>query len=301
MFARRSITAAAALALVAGCTTTMPAVPPPDPAPAQRAFAASCTDFDEWDKPAPPFRLHGDTYYVGTCGIAALLITDARGHTLIDSGTDRGAEVVLANIRALGFDPRDVTTILMSHEHFDHVGGLARVQAATGATIAATAPAAAVLRTGITAEDDPQAQSGHDAFPPFTGPIRLIDPAGEQGRFTPIATPGHTRGAVSWRWQSCETGACRWIVYADSMNPISDDLYRFSDHPGLVAGFRTGIAALAASPCDILITPHPGGSALRRRLLGEAPLVNPDGCRAYAASVTSRLDARLAEEATRAR
>ena len=114
---------AAGLALVAGCATARPA-PLADAGAGQRAWAAACEDFDEWDKPGPPFRIYGRTYYVGTCGISALLIVGPDGHTVIDSGTDEGAKAVLANIRALGFDPRDVKTLLTSHEHFDHVGGI---------------------------------------------------------------------------------------------------------------------------------------------------------------------------------
>ena len=59
-----------ALALLGGCATA----PPPEMADAragQRAWAAACEDFDGWDKPGPAFRLFGNTYYVGTCGISA--------------------------------------------------------------------------------------------------------------------------------------------------------------------------------------------------------------------------------------
>ena len=286
--------------LLAACATT--AAPPlADTGPGQRAWAAACGDNDSWDKPGPPFRVYGQTYYVGTCGIAALLVTGPRGHTLIDSGTDKGAEVVLANIRALGFDPADVDTILMSHEHFDHVGGMARLQAATGATIVTTAPAASVLRSGKPGADDPQAASGHPPFPPLTGSISTLASEAEQrfgGRtFRPIFTPGHTPGAMSWSWRECEGGVCKAIVYADSLNPISADGYRFSDHPALVAAFRAGIAQVAAADCDIVLTPHPVSTNLRARLLGTAPLIAADGCRAYAAGVTERLDKRLATEA----
>ena len=30
--------------------------------------------WDEWDKPAPPVRIHGNSYLVGTCGISAILV-----------------------------------------------------------------------------------------------------------------------------------------------------------------------------------------------------------------------------------
>ena len=289
----------AALAL-AGCTTMAAPVRLAEAGAGQRAWAAACADSDGWDTPGPPFRIYGQTYYVGTCGITALLVASPKGHTLIDSGTDKGAQIVLANIAALGFDPRDVKTILMSHEHFDHVGGMARLQGATGATILATAPAAAVLLSGLPGPDDPQANSGHPAFPPVTGRIAVL--ANEQARtlssqsFTPLSTPGHTPGATSWRWRACEGAVCRTIVYVDSLNPISSDDYRFSAHPELVAGMRAGIAKVTASDCDIVIAPHPGAVALRRRLLGEAPLLDRDGCRAFAATATQRLDKRLAAE-----
>jgi metallo-beta-lactamase class B len=238
---------------------------------------------------------------VGTCGISSLLVAGGDGHVLIDSGTDAGAEAVLANIRALGFDPRDVNTILMSHEHFDHVGGMDRLQKATRATIVATPAAAAVLRSGRPSPDDPQAGSEHPPFAPVAGPIAALESFGPVrfggGAFMAIATPGHTFGATSWSWRACEAGnRCATIVYADSMNPISDDSYRFSDHPALVAAFRKGIASVAAADCDIVLAPHPGAVDLRKRLSGEKPLVDPGGCKAYADGVARRLDARLAKE-----
>ncbi len=271
-----------------------------DSAPAQRAWVAQCEDWDEWDKPGPPFRIYGDTYYVGTCGITAILVAGADGHTLIDSGTDKGADAVLANIRALGFFPQDVKTLLTSHEHFDHVGGMAKLQAATGARIVTTAAAAAVLRSGKPGADDPQATSDHPPFAPVTGPMTILTRATMQrfaGReFTPIFTPGHTPGALSWRWRDCEGTDCQSIVYADSLNPISADGYRFSDNPRLIAAMRRGLRDLARVDCEIVLAPHPAAALMRDRLSGTSPLVNRSGCRNYATTASARLDARLAAE-----
>jgi len=97
----------------------------------QSAFLEKCEDFDEWDKPSPPFELLGDTWYVGTCGISAILVLGEDGHVLIDSGVEAAAPLVLENIRALGIDPRDIRYLLMSHEHFDHVGAHAALVEAT--------------------------------------------------------------------------------------------------------------------------------------------------------------------------
>jgi metallo-beta-lactamase class B len=112
-----------------------------------------------------------------------------------------------------------------------------------------------------------------------------------------MATPGHTPGALSWRWVSCEGGVCRTIVYADSLSPVSRDDYRFSDHPAYLAAYRAAIAKIAASPCEILLTPHPSASAMPERISRGQTLLDEQGCRAYAASLTSRLDERLAKEA----
>lgn len=290
-----------ALTLLAGCATAPAAAPLADASAGQKAWAAACEDFDDWDKPGPPFRIYGNTYYVGTCGITALLIADPDGHTVIDSGTDEGAKVVLANIRALGFEPKDVETLLTSHEHFDHVGGMARLQAATGATIVTPGAAAEVLRTGVTDPRDPQAGSGHPPFPPVTGKIIPLEEVDgvllETWPFKRIPTPGHTLGAMSWRWEACERASCKSIVYADSLNPISADGYRFADHPDLVADFRDGVAQVAEAPCDIVLAPHPGAVALRARLAGDRPLIDSGGCKAFAATANDRMDKRLATEA----
>lgn len=261
-------------------------------------WAATCKDWDDWDKPAPPVRIHGSTYLVGTCGISSVLITGEDGHVLIDSGTEKGADLVADNIRQLGFKLRDIKFLLISHEHFDHVGGAARLQQLTGATLVTSAPAERVLNTGADSPDDPQAGM-HKPFP-AANVGRVIGDGGEV-RFgnlllTAMTTPGHTPGALSWRWESCDGGVCRTMVYADSLGPVSRDDYRFSDHPDYVTAFRASIAKIAEGRCEILMTPHPSASAMRDRMTGKQPLFNPEGCRDYAASLTKRLDERLAKE-----
>lgn len=265
------------------------------------AFARSCKEFDEWDKPGPPVRIHGNSYLVGTCGISAILITGSAGHVLIDAGTEAGAEVVARNIRSLGFRLEDVKLLLHSHEHIDHVGGTARLQQLTGAQLIASPAAAAVFGSGAAGPGDPQA----GMHPPFrAATVSRIIRDGETVRLgnlllTAIATPGHTPGALSWQWGSCDGGVCRSLVYADSLSPISRDDYRFSDHKPYVADFRAGLQRLAKVDCDILLTPHPSASDMINRMAGKAPLTNSKGCADYTAAIAKRLDERLAKEAKR--
>ena len=80
-----------------------------------------------------------------------------------------------------------------------------------------------------------------------------------------IATPGHTHGAMTWQWVSCDGGVCRTIVYADSLTPVSSPGYKFTDHPAAVEAFRTSIAKVGALDCDILLTPHPSASKMIER------------------------------------
>ncbi|MCB2062609.1 MAG: subclass B3 metallo-beta-lactamase [Novosphingobium sp.] len=260
-------------------------------------WASSCKDWDEWDKPGPPYKIHGNTWYVGTCGITALLVTGDEGHILIDTGTEKGSDAVLANVGKAGFDPKDIRVLLVSHEHHDHVGGAAHVLDFTGARLLGNAVVAAAMRNGNVAADDPQ-RASHPAMRPVAS-VEAID-AGTPVtlgdlRLTMVPTPGHTSGASSWQWQSCEAGNCRTIVYADSLTPVSSGTYRFSDHPEYVAAFRRSIARVAALDCDILLSPHPSASMMRDRLISGS-LAGGMSCGEYAKSVGARLDERLAEE-----
>ena len=260
-------------------------------------FAYQCKDWDDYDKPAPPVRIFGNTYLVGTCGISSILITDPAGDILIDGGTENDADLIAANIKALGFQLTDIKYLLNSHEHYDHAGGLAKLQRMTGAQLIASPAAAAVISSGNASKDDPQ--FGVDrSFPP-AHVDRLVGD-GEQIRLgntvlTAVSTPGHTPGALTWHWGSCQGGVCRQIVYADSLTPASDESYRFSDHPVYVAAFRASIAKVAALPCDILLTPHPSASDMVNRLQ-RAKVESDNACRDYAALRTKMLDDRLAKE-----
>jgi metallo-beta-lactamase class B len=283
-----------------GLALAVQPLPPPTRASGGPELAAACEGRDGWSDLAPPARID-NTYYVGTCGISALLIARPGGHVLIDGATAQAAPHILANIRRLGFDPRDIRYILSSHEHVDHVGGLAALRRATGARVVARAEARAVLESGA-AQDDPQA----GAIPDFTGvPVdQLIEDGGsirvDGVTITAHATPGHTAGSTSWTWRACNSRrVCPTIVYADSLTAVSADGYLYSDHPRLVARFRETLERVARMECDILITPHPGASNLFERLAGRAPLVNRAGCRDYAAVARQRLDDRLAREAAR--
>jgi metallo-beta-lactamase class B len=279
----------------------------PQGAVTPQQWAAACAEDAGWDDPGPPFRIHGNTWYVGTCGIAAILITGDEGHVLIDSGTEKGAEVVVANIQRLGFKLDDVNLLLISHEHHDHAGGTALLQRLTGAELALSAEAATVIASGRPDPADPQFGLNPEMTPASLGTVLPDDGRVMLGKLAlqAIPTPGHTLGATSWQWQSCAPAAtagaqadCRSIVYADSLSAYSNASYRYGDHPELVQAFRDGLDRVEAVQCSMLLTPHPSASAMHPRAARGLP-ADPAGCAAYARAKRTALDERLAEEAAR--
>ena len=285
----------------------------PQGAPALKADRPSvCDSCARWNAKREPVRLFGNTYYVGVAELSAVLITSDSGHILLDGGLPQSAPLIDENIRALGFKTADIRLIVGSHEHFDHVGGIAALQRASGAEVAASPAMASALERGEPTTQDPQYENGRafNAFAPVAKVRRVAD--GETIRVGALAitahhTPGHTPGGTSWSWRSCEGTRCVDVVYADSLNPVSSDGFRFTGdatHPSLVESFRRSIAKIAALPCDVIISVHPAFSGLdekiarRRTAPTPDPVIDPNGCRAYAADATSRLDKRVQEERT---
>jgi len=250
----------------------------------------------DWGAPRKPFRIYGNTYYVGTQGLASILIASPNGHVLIDATLAENAPVIMAHIRELGFRVEDVKLILNSHAHYDHVGGTAAIQRVSGATVAASPWSARVIENGTPTRDDPQFGLAQD-FPPTTK-VRVIHD-GEVLRvgslsLTALFTPGHTPGGTSWTWRSCEKGRCLDVVYADSQTPISADGFLFTKRGG-IEQFQRAFSALERARCDILITPHPGQSSFFERVESHT-LVNPDACRQYVASNREALAKRINTE-----
>jgi metallo-beta-lactamase class B len=267
-----------------------------------------CQECAQWNAPREPFRIFGNTYFVGVADLSSVLIASDQGLILLDGGLPQSAPLIDANIRKLGFKSGSIRLIVNSHAHFDHAGGIAALQRVSGATVAASPAGARALEQGLPTPDDPQFALGPQfmSFPPVKNVKTVTD--GETLRVGDLAitahfTPGHTPGGMTWSWRSCEGQRCLNFVYADSMTPVSAPDFRFTANgPALVDGFRRSIATIAGLPCDVIVSPHPGftnmDGKLKERATGGAadPFIDPEGCRAYAASAAKRLETRIAEE-----
>jgi metallo-beta-lactamase class B len=263
-----------------------------------------CTQCAEWNELQKPFRVFGNSYYVGTHGLSSLLITSDFGHVLIDGDLQDSVPQIVSHIRSLGFRVEDIKLIVNSHVHFDHAGGIAELQRLSGARVVASQWSAAVLRKGGVAQDDPQ-YGVIQSIPP----ILHVDELHDEEKFrvgeieiTAHLTPGHTPGGTSWTWKSCENKVCYSMVYADSVTPVSADGYKFTNHPGAVSSFEKSFDFLETTPCDILMTTHPEASELwdrlqaRERGVTPDPMVNSQACRRLAQHGKEQLRERLVEE-----
>jgi metallo-beta-lactamase class B len=269
-----------------------------------------CGQCDEWNAAQEPFRVFGNTYYVGVAGLSSVLVVSDKGLILLDGGLTQSAPRIDASIRKLGFRTEDVRLIVNSHAHFDHAGGIAALQRVSGARVAASASGARAILAGQPPADDPQHGFGPGGYFPSVKPVSVVADGetlrvGDVG-ITAHLTPGHTPGSTTWTWRSCEGARCVDVVYADSLNPVVAPGFRFTGdaaHPSIEAAFRRSIATVAGLPCDVFLAVHPGYSGLEEKLRrrqeqpGSEPFVDPSACRVYAADAAKRLDERVAEEA----
>jgi metallo-beta-lactamase class B len=239
--------------------------------------------------PAEPFRIAGNLYYVGANDATSYLITGPQGHVLLDGGYPGTAPMIMASIAKLGFDIRDVKVLLNSEPHFDHAGGLAALQQASGAQLWASHASVPALAAG---GDDPDV-----AFPwrLLTWAIRYPAPHvdhrfsdGDTIRIGPVAltahvTGGHTRGCTSWSFPVRDGERVLDVVSACSLVVLE-----MSRYPGQQADFERTFRVLRALPADIWVTEHARLFGRYRKYAARDtaknpadPFIDPQGYRAY--------------------
>jgi metallo-beta-lactamase class B len=206
---------------------------------------------DTDSEPQAPFKIMGNVYYVGANNIASILVATPQGHILIDTGTQKMAAVVFPNIVKLGFKPAEITLMLISHAHYDHMETMETIRRITGATVAA-------LEAEV-----PALVSGHDLSSNETWgqePIQVgrVLKSGDDitlggSTIKVIWTPGHTLGAAAYFITTQENGRTYQIVFGGPPGPITGDP-KYDTRPE--DAFSSYKALRAMNP-DILITGHP--------------------------------------------
>ncbi len=149
--------------------------------------------------PVPAWLIrHGDELALFDCGMHAELTTPGPAREVIELFFELGLtadDLVGARLTAAGIDPADIGIVVLSHLHFDHVGGLAQLPNAR----------LLVQRNEWAAGFDPDLAAANTLNPTdFDLGHDVVQLDGEHdvfgdGRVTCIPTPGHTPGHQSLR------------------------------------------------------------------------------------------------------
>jgi len=242
---------------------------------------------ESWRRPVAPLEIAENTWQIGTEGLSTLLLKGSSGAVLIDGGMPQSAEHLLVNMRKLGVQPTDLKLILHSHAHADHVGSLAQIKRATGARLVSNAESAALLARG--GSDD--IHFGDDLlFPPLSvdrllqdGEVVVLGNLELQVHFV----PGHTPGSMAWTWHDRRDGEPVAIAYVDSLSAPGYQLRNNPRYPNIIEDYRSTFATVRNLPCDLLVTPHPGGSGWTFKAEAAQPV--PMDCRGYAEGAEKNL------------
>ncbi len=211
-----------------------------------------------------PFKLAGNTYYVGVAGQGSYLIVTKEGSILIEQPYDQETgDKILASIKKLGFKPEDIKIITATEIHNDHMGGTAYIKKVTGAQLVMMQGDAENLEKtyGIKAD-----RVLHDL-----DQIKLGETV-----ITAYHIPGHTPGATTFLWQVTENNqkynvaeTCCWSNYG------TRDLV---NNPLALIQLRRDFEILKSLPVDI---PTPGAHSDHFNIQGKLakmkanPKVNP--------------------------
>jgi metallo-beta-lactamase class B len=208
---------------------------------------------------AEPFEIAGNLYYIGANDVTSFLITSPQGHVLIDGGYPGTAKLIMASIAKLGFNIKDVRILLNSEPHFDHAGGLAEIQAASGAKLYASEASAPVIASGGYDENASipiklMVLSSIARYPKVRVDGTFKD--GDTIRLGPIAiaahiTPGHTRGCTTYTFKVRDRDRDLNVVHACSLVAMA-----LHDYPGYESDFERTFTTLRNLPVDIWITSH---------------------------------------------
>jgi metallo-beta-lactamase class B len=263
----------------------------------RRAFLLTCASLcslsgdvsPDWIAAFPPHRIADNLYYVGSKGLASFLITTPEGHILINSNLEGSVPQIRASIEQLGFHFNDVKTLLISHAHWDHCAGSARIKQETRAAYMVMDADIPDIESG--GKNNFRYSNSPDTFYP---PVKVDRPLHDSQEvalggivLTARLTAGHTKGCTTWTMQARDGGRDYHVVIVGSpnVNPgyklVNNSLY-----PQIASDYERTFRTLKSLPCDIFLGAHGDYYGLAEkfpRLKSQKvnPFIDPAGYRAY--------------------
>ena len=259
-------------------------------------------------RPAEPFRIAGNFYYVGANDVTAFLLTGPEGHVLINGGYPGTPPMIMQSIAELGFDIADVKVLLVGEPHSDHAGGMAELQKVSGAELWASEGDADAVANGGAADRflGPFSFLGYLPFLRYPAPRidrRFKD--GDTVRLGPIAltahvTAGHTRGCTSWSFPVRDGE--RELLAVSICSLTLPPALSLGEYPEIRADFERSFRTLRGLPADIWVTSHARDFGRYRKFRERAAAKNPvdpfidrEGYLAYIGSAEARFRKLLAD------
>lgn len=181
----------------------------------------------------------------------AFVVRFAETHIMIDAGAGRSARILERNIREVGLDPRDISLLILTHCHIDHIGGAPFFRGIHGIPIAMHDLDAGAVESG-----DPVQTAANwyeTEFPPtpvdrrFTSSHEILSFGDEELHV--LHTPGHTPGSLSLY---LDRGGKRVLFGQDIHGPFLPG-FRSS-----LEDWRASMEALLNLKADILCEGHFG-------------------------------------------
>jgi metallo-beta-lactamase class B len=257
-----------------------------------------------WMRPFPPFRIAGNLYYVGSEDLASYLIVTPQGLILINSSLDESVPLIRKSVETLGFKFRDVKILLISHAHYDHDAGSARILRLTGAKYEVMDADVSVVETGgrtdfnYGAEADQHYPRAHvDRILHDGSTVRLGGTV-----LTAHLTPGHTKGTTTWTVDEKENGKILHAVIIGS--PNVNPGYKLVDnkaYPRIAEDYMHTFEVLNSLPCDLFLGAHGAYFGMtdkypRWKAGDKDAFVDPAGYKAYVAERKQTFQAELARQ-----
>jgi metallo-beta-lactamase class B len=274
---------------------------------AQAAQPARATGTD-FLVPFPAHHVIGNIYFVGSKGLGIFLVSTPKGHILINAGLEDSVPMIQQSVEKLGFRFRDIKILLISHAHFDHDAGAARIKQLTGA------------KYMVMDSDVPVVESGgkKDFFyaqtPGMLYPAAKVDRVLHDGDtvslgdsvMTAHLTPGHTKGCTTWTMQVREGGESYDVVIVGS--PNVNEGYKLVNnvaYPQIASDYEKMFAVLRLLHCDVFLGAHGNYYDMESkyaRMNGDAnPFIDPKGYQQYVNEREHAFRAELAHQQTAAR
>jgi metallo-beta-lactamase class B len=264
---------------------------------------------NEYLVPFPAYHIIGNVYFVGSKSLGIYLITTPEGHILVNAGLAESVPLIQESVAKLGFKFSDIKILLISHAHFDHDAGAARIKELTGA------------KYMVMDADVPVVESGgrEDFFygkrPEMRYPPAKVDRVVHDGDtvtlggvlLTAHLTPGHTKGCTTWTMKAQDGGKSCDVVIVGS--PNVNEGYKLvgnAAYPQIASDYVRGFQALRALHCDVFLGAHGGYYGMEAKYArvkdgAENPFIDPDGYRNYVNEREQAFRAELEKQQAEAR